>query len=229
MLSLLLQWADSAYPTGGFAYSTGLESMARFPAFRKIEDLKAYLNLVLRQSLSMDLPYLAAMREAAVAGNESRFAQWAWEWDACLHQPSIRHASLAQGEAWLRLRNDAPAGLAGPEFPQAIRVEAEIALALPRHFLPVLAWIGGHSPMIERDMRSLYLHLLLRDQVAAAVRLGLIGANQAQRLQKEVGPIGHPEWISEELAPPEAASRCAPVLEIVQALHPDMYVRLFQN
>jgi urease accessory protein len=210
MLALLLQWADSAYPTGGFAYSSGLEAMARLPAFTTLEHLSEYLRLVLRQALSADMPYLLGLHEAAQ--DTQSFEALAWEWDAFLHQPVMRRSSLAQGEAWLRLN------------PQVT-----LDIVAPKHFVPVLAWSAARQGVASADLRMLYLHLLLRDQIAASVRLGLIGANQAQSLQAELGPVNHPEWALAPVVAPEDASRGAPVLELVQALHSDMYVRLFQN
>ncbi len=212
MLALVLQWADSAYPTGGFAYSSGLEAMARLPAFTTLEHLGDYLTLVMRQAQSADLPYLLDMRSAAEMGQAEVFDDLAWQWDAFLHQPTLRRSSLAQGEAWLRLN------------PQVT-----LAITAPRHFVPVLAASAAQCGVSAEDLRALYLHLLLRDQIAAAVRLGLVGANQAQSLQASLGPIGHPEWMTRPVASSKDASRGAPVLELVQALHSDLYVRLFQN
>lgn len=212
MLALVLQWADSAYPTGGFAYSSGLEAMARLPAFTTLEHLCDYFSLVLRQAQSADLPYLLDLHAAAQSGQAEAFDDLAWEWDAFMHQPTLRRSSLAQGEAWLRLN------------PQVT-----LGITAPRHFVPVLAASAAQCRAGVDDLRALYLHLVLRDQIAAAVRLGLVGANQAQSLQTSLGPVGHPEWMTSPIASSQEASRGAPVLELVQALHSDLYVRLFQN
>jgi urease accessory protein len=217
MLALLLQWADSAYPTGGFAYSNGLEAMARWPAFGTLEHLRDYLHLVLEQAYAADLPFLMDMREAFHLQETASFLRIAWEWDAFLHQPTLRRASLAQGVAWLRLYGDSHPGM---RFPSA---------QSPTHFVPALAATAKHSGLDASSLRDLYLHLVLRDQLAAAVRLGLLGSNQAQLLQTSVGPAGNLHWKSKAMVSHKQAMRCAPVLELVQTLHPHLYVKLFQN
>ncbi len=234
MLALLLQWADSAYPTGGFAYSSGLEAMARWPAFGDMDHMRDYLHLVLEQAHEAELPFLLDMRAAFADTNgqgaipsdldfissDNRlqtFIRIAWEWDAFLHQPTLRRASLAQGATWLRLYEASHGSI---EYPSR---------DLSTHFLSVLAATAGHAGMPARELRELYLHLLLRDQLAAAVRLGLLGSNQAQALHAEVGPVGNREWKDKPIPSHGEAARCAPALELVQALHPHLYVKLFQN
>jgi urease accessory protein len=222
MFTTLLQWGDSAYPTGGFAYSSGLEAMARWPAFTTLDHLREYLVLVLEQAFMADLPYLVAMHAAAKRGEEKTLADLVWEWDAFQHQPTLRRASLAQGEAWMRLYRDS--------HPEASLKERDTTgTHQPLHFIAALASTAAAEGLLEAELRELYLHLVLRDQVAAAVRLGLLGANQAQSLQTQVAKQTCQRWRERQVSLPEDAVRCAPVLETVQALHPHMYVRLFQN
>jgi urease accessory protein len=217
MLALLLQWADSAYPTGGFAYSNGLEAMARWPAFGTLDHLRDYLHLVLEQAYTADLPFLMDMQAVFDFKDVTPFLKIAWEWDAFLHQPTLRRASLAQGVAWLRLYGDSHPGMTFP------------STQAPTHFLAALASTAKHAELSPPSLCDLYLHLILRDQLAAAVRLGLLGSNQAQTLQTQVGPAGNSHWKDKIIGRHTQATRCAPVLELVQSLHPHLYVKLFQN
>lgn len=236
MLATLLQWADSAYPTGGFAYSSGLEAMARWPAFATLDHLRDYLDVVVEQAFAADMPFLMALHRAAKQGDLAYFIHLAWEWDAFLHQPTLRRASLAQGEAWLRLYRDAMAyedkgdvNLAGASSPAMAFMHGKENADWPTHFLSALAQTSAAAGLQAESLRDLYLHLIVRDQVAAAVRLGLLGANLAQALQTRVTQKASSDWQTRPIAAPEDAVRCAPVLELVQALHPHLYVRLFQN
>ena len=65
--------------------------------------------------------------------------------------------------------------------------------------------------------------------LAAAVRLGIAGSYEAQRLQYEVGP-----WLDQMLEEcrdlgPEDVCQTAPVLDLLQAGHDRLYSRLFQS
>jgi urease accessory protein UreF len=191
--------------------------MARMPAFGTMSHLQDYLHLVLEQAYSADLPFLMDLHDSFDGEDLRSFQRIAWEWDAFLHQPTLRRASLSQGAAWLRLYRDFRANMI---FPMA---------DMATHFIPALAATAKHASFDSASLRDLYLHLLLRDQLASAVRLGLLGSNQAQSLQTQVGPAGSLYWKQKTIASHQQAHRFAPVLELAQSLHPHLYVKLFQN
>jgi len=63
-LSTLLQISDSAFPTGAFAYSSGLEALARAGQFPAMRALEVYLDAHLRQAAAFDLAFVAAAHDA---------------------------------------------------------------------------------------------------------------------------------------------------------------------
>ena len=59
-LARLLHLADSALPTGSFAYSYGLESSVTFGLLRTEAELRAYLYSFLQQVVGFELPFITS-------------------------------------------------------------------------------------------------------------------------------------------------------------------------
>ncbi|MDB5046957.1 MAG: hypothetical protein JWO30_28 [Fibrobacteres bacterium] len=228
----LLQLADACFPSGGFAFSNGLESLAKLGYVKRMEDFQQYLDCHLDQITSAELPFL-----------NSAFAQSEWmrtedpsrasapglrnvvlEWDAWLFMPSQRRGSLSQGQAWSRAMEEA-FDLPGIRAVRSWFLKEK----LPLHFLMVFAATLRAGGVSLVDAQSLLLHMALRDQLGAAVRLGLLGSLQAQKMHRRYIGVGERyralrgEWIH------TAAMRAAPMIDMAQASHPHLYSRLFQS
>jgi urease accessory protein len=74
-----------------------------------------------------------------------------------------------------------------------------------------------------------YLYMGMRDQICAAVRLGMVGPRQGQKVLR--GLLEEIETQAERATGLDyhQSFRCAAVLEIVQAGHTTLYSRLFQS
>jgi urease accessory protein len=220
-LSILLQISDSAFPTGAFAYSNGLEALARAGKFPDMAALRAYLDAYLRQAGDFDLAFVAAAHAEEDAG---AFGVLCREWDASLWNHPVRKASLRQGRALLdSLAETFPrAGLA------ALRRSAS-PVEWDLHFVPVfgraLALLGASA----EQAGWVYLHGLVRDQMAAGMRLGLLGPRSAQALQAEA--LASAEARLRDTVPLSyrEAWRASPLVEAGQGGHGFLYSRLFQN
>lgn len=256
----LLQLADSAFPAGAFAFSNGLEGLAKAGWLSTLEDFEEYLQGYLGQAASGDLPFLRSAHARSPFPAPARFpeapsaeapsephrsgtepcsgnlaveahdassaglAAVAREWDAFLFLPAPRQASLSLGQAWLRAM-EGTFGL--PPF-AALRAFFR-AQAVPMHYLMVFAASLKAAGFSVAEAQSLHLHLSLRDQVGAAVRLGLIGSLQAQGLHRQCLGLAEALAARHGGRSYEEAYRGAPVLEMGQALHPYLYSKLFQS
>jgi len=60
----LLQLGDSAFPSGGFAFSNGLESLAKLGHIRAMEDFEGYLECHLEQIAGAEIPFLNSAQAA---------------------------------------------------------------------------------------------------------------------------------------------------------------------
>lgn len=218
----LLQLADSCFPAGGFAFSNGLEGLAKSGWLRGIEDFRQYLECYLGQVASADLPFLNSAFSLAAPGEG--FAEVAWEWDAFLTLPSPRRASLAQGQAWLR----AVEGAHGHPAVDALRPWFK-ERGLPLHFLMAFAASLRALGFSLAEAQSLLLHMALRDQLGAAVRLGLIGSLQAQGFHSRFLAPAEALRIRHGSLTHHRSVKTAPMIEMGQAGHPYLYSKLFQS
>lgn len=219
-LARLLHLTDSALPTGSFAYSYGLESSLTFGLLSTEVEFRAYLYSFLQQTVSLELPFVLA----AATAPADELAGLLLEYDAQLLAPTLHRASLTQGKTWLKLL--------ASFYPDAglETLAAELARQrLPTHFAPLFGLSLGRAGFPATDLPTAYLHLALRDQLSAAIRLGLLGPLAGHRLQHEFYGIFAELLAAAEQRPYAEAARSTALLEIAQLLHDDIYSRLFQN
>ena len=217
-LARLLHLADSALPTGSFAYSYGLESSLTFGLLATEVEFRAYLYSFLQQVVSFELPFITS----AAAGADP--APLLLEYDAQLLVPALHRASLTQGKSWLKLL---------ATFYPAANLEAlgaDLARqALPAHFVPLFGLTLARVGFATADLQTAYLHLALRDQLSAAIRLGLLGPMAGHRLQHDFYGIFEELLAGAASRPYTEATRCTALLDVAQMLHDAIYSRLFQN
>jgi urease accessory protein len=221
-----MQLADACFPSGGFAFSNGLESLAKLGYVKRMEEFRQYLDCHLEQVTSAEMPFLNSAYEAAGAwlSDEPAFEAVAREWDAWLFMPSQRKSSLAQGQAWSRAME------AAYDEPGIRSVRPWfLAEKLPLHFLPVFAATLKAAGIPLAEGQSLMLHMALRDQLGAAVRLGLLGSMQAQKLHREFIRVGEAYRLRRADWDFTMAVRTAPMIDLAQASHPNLYSKLFQS
>ncbi len=224
-LPVLFQISDSAFPTGGFAYSNGLEALARAGRFPTIEALEDCLDAMLHQASGFDLAFLAAAHEAETSNDPVAFTDACLEWDASIWNAGIRAASLRQGRALIDVlcATFPGTGVAG------LRLHARSDQERTHYVTAMGSGLAALGASLAQAC-GLYLHGLARDQVNAAVRLGLTGPKTAQQLQARALERAMARLGDAPVFPrPRDARRSAPLIEAGQGAHVFLYSRLFQN
>lgn len=219
-LARLLHLADSALPTGSFAYSYGLESSLTFGLVCTETEFRAYLYSFLQQVVSFELPFITS----AINLPDEELESILTEYDAQLLVPALHRASLTQGKSWLKLL--------ATFYPEARLAELGHELArqeLPAHFGPLFGLSLGRTGFWIADIQTAYLHLALRDQLSAAIRLGFIGPMAGHLLQHDFYGIFDNLLAAADIRPYPEATRCTLLLDVAQLLHEAIYSRLFQN
>ncbi len=219
-LARLLHLADSALPTGSFAYSYGLESSLTFGLVRSETEFRAYLYSFLQQVMGFEIPFVTS----AANISKEELPALLIEYDAQLLTPALHRASLTQGKNWLKLL--------ATFYPEAGLTELGQELAqrqLPGHLVPLFGLSLGRVGFALADIQATYLHLALRDQLSAAIRLGFIGPMAGHLLQHDFYNVFESLLTAADIRPYTEASRCTVLLDVAQMLHDDIYSRLFQN
>ncbi len=219
----LLQIVDSAFPLGGFAFSRGLEGITNLGLIRDQAAFVKYLHDHLRQVASGELPFINSAFRRIGEGRE-HVAQVFKLCNAFLTIPTVSKASTVQGRSLLSAMRAVYPDLGFAEFADWLQ-----KCNLPPHLAPTFGVCAALIGLSHRDALSGYCYMSLRDQITAAVRLGLLGPHEAQwvlgkalaQLDGAVDSVFDLEY--------HQASRPCFALEIAQAHHSRLYSRLFQS
>lgn len=209
----LWQLADSAFPAGGFAHSSGLEAAWKAGFLSDEPALRNALAAIVVQTAAGALPLLLA-----VATHPSCFDQADARAQASLLNHVACRASRAQGRALAaaapRIFPDLPPDLFDPDQPQ--------------HHAPVFGRVAAALGLDPDAAAGLFLFNTLRGALSAAVRLGVTGPLRAQTLLHE---LAQPAQAAADRAGRslDDVYQCAPLLELLQGQQDRLYSRLFQS
>lgn len=208
----LLQLADSAFPTGGFVHSGGLESAVRLGL---VTDPIAWLDDGLVNAGRAALPLATA---GFADDPDADPVAEAW-----LTNPVANRASRAQGHAWAATVSTV---FATPELSALKRASKAPGCG---HLAPTFGRGCALLGVSRSDMQELFLFLHLRGQVSTAVRLGLIGPLEAQRIQARLGPqLDAVQSACADLGLEDLAAT-TPLADVAYAQHDRLYSRLFNT
>lgn len=213
------QLSDSAFPTGGFAHSNGLEAAWQQEEIRSTDELMHFIRAQLIQTGHSALPFVnEAYHDLQPFGQLDRY------YDSFVSNHVANRGSRAQGQAFLLAASQSFASSQVEEFRESLLKEK-----LPGHYAPVFGRMLAILRIPYGVCCRLYLFGLLRSLVSSSVRLGIVGPMAAQALQAELGPEAETAVVRcAEISVLEAAQTC-PVLDILQGAHDRLYSRLFQT
>jgi urease accessory protein len=211
---LVWQLMDSAFPTGGFAHSSGLEAAWQHGEVRGREELISFVEASLNQLGHAALPFVSAAFESP-----EKLDEFDSLCDAFITNHVANRASRSQGRAFLTAVERV--------FKSEIRnPKSEIAFA---HFAPVFGACLRRLDISREMTGRMFFFNHLRGVLAAAVRLNIVGPMEAQRLQHKLSSKA--ETVLEKCGPSslDEIAQTAPLLELWQGSQDRLYSRLFQS
>jgi urease accessory protein len=237
---VLIVLSDSALPIGSFAFSNGLETYVSHNPHFSQSDLVKFLFGAIDSVTSTAVPFIAQVYESP-----ENVVEINTEYGATLTCPVQTRASVTQGKSLVSLATKSLGG-----FIVTSNIDDDLYAVKVRsgesagHFAIAWAWICQRTG-VSRSMhvivnnskmqidRAVYTFLLnfLRSTLSAAVRLGVIGPYQSQKILCDV-ETRHKlrECMSRgcDMSTDDVAQTW-PMLELLQGRQELLYSRVFNS
>jgi urease accessory protein len=214
---LTWQVVDSAFPTGLFAHSWGLESAWQQGEVATVPQLREFVDASIVQAGYGIVPLVNAvfLQPERIDALDSLA-------DAFLANPVANRASRVQGRSFI-----ATAARVWPS--PAMTALKGRADALHGHVAPLSGAVFRVLPLPLATAQRIILFGAARGVLSAAVRLGMVGGFEAQQLQSDCVP--RLEEMALRCAGMDTGdlAQTAPIIDIVQSAHDRLYSRLFQS
>lgn len=222
VLSLLaaLQHGDSFFPSGGVAFSLGLESLRDDGRIREAASVERLIaEQIAGRWASCDRSFIAAVHGAADFEQVSALDR---RLDAMTLPRELREGSRRNGAALLRVHAELGTPRAA-EYRQLVRAERA-----PGHLPVIQGLVLGGAGLSLDDALAVAAHGFTVGLLAAALRLGLIGHVAAQAALRRLHATIEAA-LAAPLPAPEAAHAFTPLAEVAVMRHETSSGRLFAN
>ncbi|OGW69638.1 MAG: hypothetical protein A3A88_04630 [Nitrospirae bacterium RIFCSPLOWO2_01_FULL_62_17] len=219
-----LRFVDSFFPSGGFAYSSGLEAAVQGGAVRTAEDFSKYVEDLLRHGMGRrEAVAVAKAWDAQARGLWREVIAADWELDSMKTGQESRLASRQMGRQVIRIAAEQMGG--HPilrEFHAAVEAERT-----PSHLAVSLGLVLAASGWSREDAVAAYLYQAATGMMSAALKLLPIGQREGQRLLDGWMPLI--AELSGQAQPESSMTSWSPVQDIYAMRHSRLTSRLFRS
>lgn len=218
---LAFQHVDSQFPSGGFAFSQGLEATSQLADLLGDVDFASFLTMQIRHRWA-EADRVALVRAHRLRGDLSALAVLDAEVEASTFMEGLRLGSRRNGTALLTAH-------ARIGTPGATSYRMMIRTGSAHGHLPVVQGLLWQAlDLDEATVVAISGYQAVSSLTTAALRLGLIGAIDAQRMItgvlsmiQELGAVA--------IRDDEPICSFIPLVEVAVALHGAKGQRLFSN
>ncbi|PZO54409.1 MAG: urease accessory protein UreF [Phormidesmis priestleyi] len=222
---MLMQLADSFFPSGAYTLSHGLESLVQSKAITRAEEIETFVRLLLCQKVgSTDMVALAHAYRASQSGDFTAIR----DIDALLFaQTPIEKTRIAQrqsGRALLMV-----AGKTWPH-PQLAALSQQSAAGEINCLHPVVfAVVAQVAGLDQQASLVAFVHGFVTGLLGAAIRLGAIGHLQAQQVRSAIAPDMASVCQSAATLSLDEMWSCTPLIDLAQMRQAKLSRRLFAS
>jgi urease accessory protein len=219
-----LRFIDSFFPSGGFAYSSGLEAAVQGGMVKNAQDLSRYVTDLLRNGIGRREAVAAGLGCDAVTKRKlDRALEADRELEAMKFGRESRVASRQMGRQVIRIAAEQfSTSRAVQEFRAAVDAETT-----PGHLPVVMGLTLGAAGWDRESAIAGCLYQTAVGFVSAALKLLPIGQHEGQRLLDEWTPLIAD--LSRSAGPELQLSSWTPVQDIYTMRHSRLESRLFRS
>jgi urease accessory protein len=219
-----LRFTDTFFPSGGYAFSSGLEAAVQGGAVKNSDQLARYVEDLLRGGMSRREVVAAKLaNRAASTGDLPAAVKVDRELDATKIGRESRLASRQMGRQVMKIAADQLRG-------KTILVEYRDAMEAdrtPGHLAVSFGLTMGASGWNAEETAAAFLYQTAVGFVSAAMRLCPIGQREGQRVLGEWLPLI--DRISREVDAKVPLSSWSPIQDIYAMRHGHLEWRLFRS
>jgi urease accessory protein len=223
-LTRLLQFGDSMFPIGGFAFSGGLESAIQKGVVTDVETLKAFARTAVEQAALGDGIALVWAHRAAVAGDLAELERIDQQVYGRKLSAENRAMTVRVGKKFAEMG----AGITGSPLlgDWLARIQQG---STPGCYPVALAVNFAVQDLADRDAFIVHQYGVGSMILSAALRLMKVSHVETQRILYELNTDAEAAY--EQAARSSLADMAgfAPLLEILAAVHVKAHLRLFMN
>lgn len=222
-LSLLhtIWQADGTFPSGGFAFSYGLEGVVALRPKLDFRALSELLSTIIRRRW-MTFDRIALLQAFRAAGDQDKLARIDEEVEASTFGTTMRDGSRRNGQSFLA--SHARLGdVAALRLREAIR-----SGACQGHLAVMQGAVWQAMGLDEQLLQLASAYGVVSGATSAAVRLGAIGALEGQKVLRHSLPLVESS-IAQPLPDNLELASFTPFIDIAAARHARADLRLFIN
>ena len=220
----LLHLVSPCLPTGGFAYSQGLEWAVEAAWVKDGKSLELWLKEILKKSMScVDIPLFSRLYDACRTKNIDAFTRWSLMLLACRETRELRQEEKDRGRAMASIlrsldldRSDAP------ESESWYKVVSTCQLA-------GFALAAANWKISIEDGATGYLWAWLENQVLAGVKIIPLGQTQGQQVLLRLSSRIKTAVERGMALNDDDIGSSLPALALASSCHETQYTRLFRS
>lgn len=221
----LMQLSDSAFPSGSFTLSHGLESLVYSGQIKTADDFQEFLRLLLYNKIgTSDLVALLHAHRASVNDDLVKIRRADLRLFASTTIAQTREAQRKSGRALLMVAQSIW------QDTQLETLATDTAAGTIQCLHPVIFAVVGRTVLLsESDTVLAFVHSFITSLALAAIRLGVIGHIQAQVVINAIALDIEPIINNASNMTLDDMRSCTPAIDIAQMRHKHLNQRQFAN